>query len=212
MARNPKWCRPLSAWKSYFSGWIRTRNPQDLLSIQIFFDFRCVHGDPTLTEELRRHLRAELRDNPGFFPLFAQNAQLYKPPLGLFGQVVGEATEGRGPKLLSLKDAMMPVVNFARLYALRHDVAETNTFDRLRALHGKNALSRSSHDEVAEAYAFLMEARLKRQAAAVGAGEPPGNQIDPKALSPLDEARLKKTLGQVGILLKKIGFDFLGAA
>lgn len=210
MARNPNWCRPLSSWKASFSSWIRTRNPQDLLAVQIFFDFRCVVGERTLTEELRRHIREELSENPAFFPLFAQNAQTYRPPLGLFGHIVAES-EGRGPKTLSLKDAMMPIVNFARLYALRHDVAETNTFDRLRRLHEKNALTRSSLDEVTEAYAFLMEARLKRQAAAVGAGAIPGNQLDPKALTPLEEALLRKTFGQVGILLKKVGFDFLGA-
>ena len=31
MARNPKWCQPLSRWKDLFSRWIRMGTPQDLL-------------------------------------------------------------------------------------------------------------------------------------------------------------------------------------
>ena len=36
MAKNPKWCQPLSEWKNYFTNWVTTANPQDLLDIKIF--------------------------------------------------------------------------------------------------------------------------------------------------------------------------------
>jgi PAS domain S-box-containing protein len=208
MAKNPKWCKPLPVWKRYFSGWIEASNPQDLLSINMFFDLRCLVGDRTLVGDLRRHIRAQLQAHPGFFPLFAKNALLYKAPLGLFGNIVADS-EGRGPKTFSIKEAMMPVVNFARLYALQGGISETNTFDRLRALHERNVLKKSTHDEVWESYAFLMQIRLSHQAAASAEGLPPSNAIDPKSLSPIEEATLKKTFGHVAILQKKIGFDFL---
>jgi CBS domain-containing protein len=212
MAKNPKWCRPLSGWKEHFSSWIRASSPQDLLSINIFFDFRCLAGERSLAGELRRHIRAELDQNPGFFHLFAQNALLYKAPVGIFGNIVAES-DGRGSaRTFSIKDAMTPVVNFARLYALKHGVAETNTFDRLRALHGKNVLRKATHDEVVESYAFLMQTRLRHQAGALAEGAAPSNAINPKSLTHLEEAALKKTFGHIAVLQKKIGFDFLGSA
>ena len=45
MAKNPKWCQPLSQWKTYFNTWIRTSNPENLLYSSIFFDFRGTYGD-----------------------------------------------------------------------------------------------------------------------------------------------------------------------
>lgn len=37
MAKNPKWCQPLSVWKQYFHTWIRKAKPEDLLYSSIFF-------------------------------------------------------------------------------------------------------------------------------------------------------------------------------
>jgi len=44
MAKSPRWCRPLSAWKAYFAQWIESAKPQDFLEINMFFDFRAVYG------------------------------------------------------------------------------------------------------------------------------------------------------------------------
>ena len=52
MAKNQKWCQPLSVWKGYFSGWITTPEPQNLLDATVFFDFRTVFGDEIITENL----------------------------------------------------------------------------------------------------------------------------------------------------------------
>ena len=210
MAKNPAWCKPVSAWNQYFSDWIGASNPKDLLAINMFFDLRSLVGDRSLVGALRQHVRSELRAHPAFLPLFAQNALLYKPPLGLFGNIVVDSA-GDSPKTFSIKDAMMPVVNFARLYALQSGIPETNTFDRLRALLERNVIKKSTHDEVCESYAFLMQTRLAHQAAALAEGAQPSNAIDPKSLTSIEAAMLKKTFGHVAVLQKKIGFDFLRA-
>ena len=36
MAGNPKWCQPLDRWKSYFSDWIKTPGPAEILDVSIF--------------------------------------------------------------------------------------------------------------------------------------------------------------------------------
>ena len=44
MASNPKWCQPLSAWRRYFTECVAAARPQDLLDVNVFFDFRCAYG------------------------------------------------------------------------------------------------------------------------------------------------------------------------
>ncbi|MDZ7624231.1 MAG: DUF294 nucleotidyltransferase-like domain-containing protein [Ignavibacteriaceae bacterium] len=56
MAKNNKWCQPYSTWKRYFTDWVTTSNPQDLLDIKIFFDLRYVYGDEELSIQLQNHI------------------------------------------------------------------------------------------------------------------------------------------------------------
>lgn len=213
MARNPKWNQPLSAWKGMFGRWIATGTPQDLLSVNMFFDFRPVAGEPELAFALRRHIDAELRDHPSFFLHFAQNALLYKPPIGMFGKIVtGSGPDRPDARTFSVKDAMMPLVNFARLYSLRHEVERTSTLDRLDRLHEAGVLSASSHAEFGATYSFLMGLRLRHQARLAIQGLAPDNHVNPKDLNDLEEAMVKKALAQASLALKKVSFDFLGAA
>jgi CBS domain-containing protein len=111
-----------------------------------------------------------------------------------------------------MKDAMMPVVNFARLYAFRHGVADVNTADRLHALLEKGALRESFHDEAVKVYDYLMQLRLAHQVRAIDRGEAPGNDIEPRALTHIEESLLKQAFAQIGTIQKKVSFDFLGTA
>jgi|GEM_PF-3544001 len=45
MASNPKWCQPLGRWQQYFSECVTAAEPQDLLDVNILFDFRCAYGE-----------------------------------------------------------------------------------------------------------------------------------------------------------------------
>jgi CBS domain-containing protein len=45
MASKPGWRGSLVTWRERIDGWMRHSNPADLLSVDIFFDLRSVHGD-----------------------------------------------------------------------------------------------------------------------------------------------------------------------
>jgi CBS domain-containing protein len=211
MASDPRWCQPLRTWRSYFAEWLRTAEPKDILDIKIFFDFRTVHGESEFAAELRRHIDEVLAQEPPFLLHYAQYTLQYKAPLSFFGNIVLE--EGKeGARTFNIKDAMMPVVNFARLYAFRHGVAEVNTLDRLHALLGLGALRESLHDEAVKVYDYLMQIRLAHQVRAIDRGEDPGNDIDPRELTHIEEALLKQAFSQIAGIQKKISFDFLGSA
>ncbi len=211
MAKNPLWNQSLSAWKRNFMHWIHNANPQELLELNMAFDFRCMSGDESLAQDLRAWVFAEMDAYQPFFLHFAQNALLYKPPLGIFGNILVEPSAGGG-KSLNLKEAMMPVVNYARLYALKHQIKETHTLDRLSRLHDKGLLSRELIDELLPAYEALIRMRLHRQAEALRSGRKPGNLITPHEWTPLEEATLKRTFSILSSLRKKISYDFLGMA
>ncbi len=209
MAKNPRWNLPRAIWRQQFSHWIHNAEAQELLELNMLFDFRCVVGEQQFARDLRSWVFDQMEEYPLFFLHFAQNALLYKPPLTMFGNLQ-TTSSGDGAKTLSLKEATMPIVNFARLYALRHRIDSTNTLDRLAELYQKGVLSRDSFEEMVPDYETLMRIRLRRQAVAVEHGLAPNNLITPEELTSAEEARLKRLFSLSADLRKKISYDFLG--
>ena len=210
MASNPRWCRALPDWISGFNEWVHKAEPQEIMDLSIFFDFRTVYGDAELTHELRRHIHTALLEEPSFFHHFAQNALTFKPPFRLLGNIYlgGGATEHAGE--INLKDAMMPMVSFARLYALRHQINQTHTLERIEALTERNVILASSRDEITAAYDFLMQLRLQNQIASIHSGKAPQNIIHPGKLGTIQQELLKQAFAQIAAVQKKVSYDFLG--
>ncbi len=211
MARNPRWVMALSDWVKTFTGWIRVAEPQALLEFNMFFDFRSVYGQAALVGELRNKISVVMQETPTFFMHLAENAMRYKPPISFFGNlIVGEDVES--PSTLNVKDAMLPITNFARIYSLKGQIAETNTSRRLESLCAAGVLSKSTYAEMNETFSKLMALRLRHQAAMLRAGVSPNNSVDPKFLTSFDKVMLKHALGTVSTMLKKISYDFLGGS
>jgi PAS domain S-box-containing protein len=207
MAKNPRWTQPLTMWKRTFDDWVATVGPQELIEINKFFDFRGVQGDQDLVTELRLHVERTIRSDASFFKFFAQNALIQKPPVGVFGQV--QAGSGRSrPGTIDLKFIQMLIVSFARLYALKHEVRETNTVDRLDRLYELGVTSTKQHREIVQAYDFLMRLRLAHQARAMTQDAPPDNDIDPGELTLIEQKMFKQILAQIVGMQAKIGHDF----
>jgi CBS domain-containing protein len=120
----------------------------------------------------------------------------------------GGATEHAGE--INLKDAMMPMVSFARLYALRHQINQTHTLKRLEALAERNVILFSSLDEITTAYDFLMQLRLQSQLAGLQSGRPPQNIIHHSKLGYIQQELLKQAFTQIAAVQKKVSYDFLG--
>lgn len=211
MAKNPKWCQPLGVWKKYFSKWIYTAEGEDLLQASIFFDFRSGDGNSYLVEDLRRHLFDALGEWSGFFRHMTENALHFKPPLGFFRNFVVES-KGKHRNSFDIKGAMMPIVDFARIYALKNRVEATNTFDRLHELYIKKVLSKDDFEELEKAYGFLMQLRFSRQVTVVTEGESPDNYINPKKLTHVEQTMLKEIFKRIEKFQTRLEFDFIGIA
>jgi CBS domain-containing protein len=211
MAKNPKWCQPISIWKNYFSSWIHTAEAKDLLDSSIFFDFRKGYGDAALVEDLRRHLFDSLTGWSGFFRHLTENALHFKPPLGFFRNFVVES-KGEHRDSLDLKAAMMPIVDIVRIYALKNRIEATNTMERLDRLHQAGVLSQETYKELDLAYGFLMQMRFSRQVnAVIWENSTPDNYINPKKLSPVERTMLKEIFKLIENYQTQISFEFTGS-
>ena len=165
--------------------------------------YRRAHG-PVLDEDVTTKYK------PAVNIELSADALTFKPPFRLPGNIYlgGGATEHAGE--INLKDAMMPMVSFARLYALRHQVNQTHTLERIEALAERGVIVPSSRDEISAAYDFLMQLRLNAQLAAIQSGRLSTNIIHPGKLGYIQQELLKQAFAQIAAVQKKISYDFLG--
>ena len=211
MAKNPKWCQPLSVWKDYFLSWIRTAEPEDLLSSAIFFDFRCGYGKAELVSELRGFLAESLSEWPFFFRYMAVNAQYFKPPIGFFRNFIVES-KGEHRDAFDIKNVMAPIIDFARIHALKHGLSETNTQERLHHLFVRKTLRWDTYNEMEHAYSFLIQLRFARQINAIVVDKTaPDNYINPKKLTRIEQTMLKEIFSRIDNMQKEIIFGLSDA-
>jgi CBS domain-containing protein len=210
MAKNPKWCQPMSVWQHYFRSWIRTATPQDLLHSSIFFDFRGVWGEIGLAEELKKNLLGSIDRWPGFLRNLTENTLFFKPPVNFFGKLLVEK-KGDHKGCFDIKLAILPIIDFARIYALKHKIADNNTLRRLFRLHKMRVFSDEDYRDLVQTYNYLMRLRFLRQITVIiDEQRQPDNYIKPAHLSYLDRAMLKSAFKRIEKFQQKLNFDFTG--
>jgi len=207
MAKNPRWSQPLSVWHQYFATWTSQPEPQALLESAIFFDFRTVCGDTSLVTELRHQVQLLLVENPSFLVHLAREGMNYKTPLGLFGKIQTESDQeySRG---LNIKNPLRVIVNLVRLYAMKQQLAETNTIRRIQRLQEMGIFSPSFCRDLLYAYDYMMVLQLRTQARAFSRGKDITNVVDLSDLSTIELGTLKNVLAQLGTFQSKAKYDF----
>jgi CBS domain-containing protein len=209
MAINPKWCQPLSIWKSYFNQWIEYPEPKALMLSSIFFDLKYLYGDSVLFSSLRVHTMEKSQRNSLFLSLMSENALHYQPPLGFFRSFVLEKGGGHGKALNMKKKGVVPIIDLARVYALNVGVQKINTKERLDIAHEKGAISEEGMRDLQDAYEFICSVRLQHQAKQIKQGLEADNYLLPDVLSSLERRHLKDAFEVVTVLQKVMHNNFL---
>lgn len=209
MASNPQWVLSLGEWQNSFRQWIVTLEARELMNAKIFFDFRGVCGDDTLMDRLRSAVAEQLDANPRFFPQLARNMLFYEPPIGLFGNLRLAASDARG-RGFDIKAAMVPLVDYARLYALKNGIVATGTAERLHHLAGSAIIDHARVRESVDAFDSLLQIRLENQARRMQGGHPPDNWITPADLTQIQRRIVKAAFAQIRTLQTAMSYDFLG--
>ncbi len=212
MAKNPKWCQPLSVWKKYFTNWIRSVDPQKILYSSIFFDFRGAWGDLSLTDELKLHLSKSVKQWPGILRCLTENSFQFKPPISFFGKFIVEE-KGRHKGSFDIKKALLPIIDFARIYALKEGISSTNTLTRLFRLYTKHSMTNTQYLNLIRSYNHMMNLRFLRQITTImDEEEEPDNYINPANLSSIDQAMLKETFKIIEKVQQKLKVEFIGSS
>ena len=197
MAKNPKWCIPLSAWKQKFADWIEQPSPEALMHASIFFDMRLISGSKEMFDSLHESVLDKAAANTIFHAMMNTNALQHRPPLGFFKRFVLE-TDGDHVNSLELKKrGTIPIVDIARNCSLASGIDRVNTIRRLQGLRDAGELSAELTQSLIDAHEFIAGIRLEAQAREIRAGSRPDNHIDPDTLSPLLRHQLKEAFSVV---------------
>jgi CBS domain-containing protein len=195
MAKNPQWRGSLATWQTRVADWITRSNPQDLLSVDIFFDLRAVHGQASLAITLWRSAFEGARGQASFAKLLAESAGSVTPALGFFGRL--KTDRGR----IDLKKAgLFGIVTAARALAVCHHVVERATPARLRGILALGIGGERDLESFDEAHATFLDLILQQQIDDVDRGRPPTNTVVIKSLARRDRERLHAALDSVRAL------------
>ncbi|HWP24817.1 MAG TPA: DUF294 nucleotidyltransferase-like domain-containing protein [Xanthobacteraceae bacterium] len=192
MAKNPQWRGSLATWERRIAEWIGRSDPQDLLSVDIFFDLRGVCGDISMAERMRAHAFDAAAGQATFVKLLIDAAGPVAAGLTMLG---GFRTEqGR----INLKRAgLFPIVTAARALAIAHHVLDRSTEERLTAIKNLAIGGQRDLEALLEAQSVFLELLLAQQLADIREGIPPSNAVSVKELSRPDRARLRWALRAV---------------
>jgi CBS domain-containing protein len=148
--------------------------------------------------------------NPAYLYHLTQNTLVLKPQSGFWGNILIE-TAGAPPETVNIKESIMPIVNFARIYALKHQINATGTLDRIEILRKNHLIKEGSADNITDTFNYLNKMRLQHQAWLLGRNLKPDNLISTKTLSELDRTIIKKLIGNINNMLSKLSYDFKGS-
>jgi CBS domain-containing protein len=210
MASNKRWRQDTAAWKRCFDEWIRNPMPPDIFLSTIFFDFRPVAGDFSLAEELRGYMLARAQRFPQFLKYFVRYFLLNEPPVSFFADSVVEKDDAKLPTLDLKTRTLTPFVEFARIMALQHGIAETNTLARVKALASKGRIPFDLYADVSQAYEFDLHLKLVHQLTDVEAGRKSETIVRPADLSDLEKRTLKFSFSVIERMMAVVRKEFLG--
>jgi len=208
MATNPKWCLSRSGWKNNFEKWIRSSTPQAILEVNVFFDIYCVYGENSLAKDVLEYALELAGENPEFFIHFARNCMLYSSSLKLFGGIKTEPRDGG--EFINIKECIKPIVNLARIYALKYHITTPSTIARLEALHKQGIINDATFNNIISIFAYLWRLRFYNQLIAHADLRNANDDLSLNDLSDSEKDNLKKSLNDINILQSKLSFEFLG--
>jgi CBS domain-containing protein len=190
MASNPKWAKPLSAWRESVRDWVMRPNEQALMDTAIFYDAAPVAGRADLVTLAKPFLFELTAGNQAFHARFAQATLMFDGSSGFLGGLLT-----RGEERLDIKKAgIFPLVHGTRALALERQLTETGTIARLRRLTEHGLFDKAHAQQLVDAFTFLLGLRLATRLERMRLHQTPDNLVDTAALTKLERDLLKGSL------------------
>ncbi len=203
MASEPAFRGSIALWRERIGQWLTRARPQDLLAVDIFFDFRAVHGRRALAAGLWRDAWEAARGEIAFLKLLAEDIGDGSGHVSLLGRIRTDE-DGR----IDLKPAALKgIVTAARVMALRRGVLAHSTADRLAGLIAEGDLGLDDLKGLDADHKLVLDLILRQQLADIAIGLPPRNRVATKGLSAQEQQGLKAALqrqGSVATLVREV--------
>ncbi|MGR5347765.1 DUF294 nucleotidyltransferase-like domain-containing protein [Vibrio mediterranei] len=207
MASNHQWCLSLEEWNNNFSHWIEQATPKSILELNVFFDIRATYGDPRLIMAMQDNIQVLLRHNPAFLPIYAKNCLAHKVPVTMTKHIKTERLDGQ--PTLNLKECLRPMEIFCRIYALKHDIRESNTVTRLKQLAAKQEIDAPTLREMLYVFDHIWHLRFMNQIVEYTDLRKINDNIVLNELSSLERQHLEAVLNRIVVFHEKVQRDFL---
>lgn len=206
MMINPKWCKPIDAYKEDIYRWIEEPNYENFMDMAIFFDSAPVAGKLSLHTELIDYLFSKVEQTPSILMHFARAIETFESSLGLFSQFVHD--KGHKHEIDIKKGALFALIHGVRSLALEHKVRATNTTLRIKELNNIGFLSKEDATDMMEALEILNTLRLHSQLDQLAKGEQINNYISVINIGKLERDLLKDAIKTVNKFKKMVSYHF----
>ncbi|MDH5190192.1 MAG: DUF294 nucleotidyltransferase-like domain-containing protein [Gammaproteobacteria bacterium] len=199
MVSSRQWRGSVEEWQERVGNWVSRAHPEDLLSVDIFFDMVPVAGSAELARQLHQQAIALAAKSHAFTNLLAHSVQSVAPRFSLFGRL--KLSEGR----LDLKrDGLLPLVSFARTLAIRIGSVSRATPERLRDVLASGRLSEGDTARLIELHKELLSLILKQQIQDINEGLPVNSSVEIKQFSRRQYSRLLHELRHLDTMVGQI--------
>jgi signal-transduction protein with cAMP-binding, CBS, and nucleotidyltransferase domain len=194
MARHPLWRHNLANWERRIERWAANPHGENLLAVDIFLDFRPVAGDFALAVALRAATK-RATSSILFLNALADELMHQSKALGLFNRFRSE--NGR---VNVKRDGLLTLVSGARVLALKNQIADLATGDRLAGAVEAGALEPQDGLLFREAQELFLSVILEQQLLDMERGLEPGTKVEIRRLNPVIRERLRAALKEIDLM------------
>ena len=204
MAVNPQWRKTLPQWKAQINHWLEHPSQATLRYADIFFDFRSIAGNSSLSNTLRLFITRAVSNQHVFLREMHFMQQGHGVALGLFGRLATghkDVLDGR----IDLKyNGLLPLVECVRLLALKHGTDETATPLRMSSLNKAGIMDRAELEALSSAFDHLTFLILRQQCRDIEMGIEAGTSVSSQSLTKMEKTILLESLRSVSALREKV--------
>lgn len=204
MVSNEFWRRNIDDYKTLIDSWNGNYTEENLQSLSIFLDAKCVCGNSSLLEELQEYLQRVFSARDDVLAHMAKAVLSFETPLSLFSNFVLEKNHDN--KLDLKKGGIFALVHGVRILALKYDIKVTNTIERIKKLNNKGIINKEFATELIESFDTLSSIRLNGMLESLDVQE--SNYINPKKLEKNQRDLLKDSFKIVNKFKKFMSFHF----
>ena len=174
--------------------WVKHARPEDILNVDIFFDFVAVHGKASLARDLDQMISSRQTRGSEFLKSLARNTAGQASGRTIFGGLKTE--NGRFNVKANL---LLPMVETIRVLAISRGINARTSAARAKALVQLDDIP-NEVQQLSDDIHLALGLVLRQQSNDMSEGLPPTSLIDLRLLSKADHNILKAIVGRVGRL------------